>query len=96
MIFPKVQLQTIIVHKVLRLSSSPITDKASFVLLSAMNIQLVVPIESLPAEATLWMAFETTLIYGPRIIVSLTHMRSQLLIRKQLMLMCENLLMPGA
>jgi hypothetical protein len=95
-ILPIVQFQAIIVYIVLRLPSSSIADKASFVFLSAVDVQLVIAIEPLSTEATFRMTFETALVYCSRVIISFPHMFSQLLVREQLMLVSEDLLMPGA
>jgi len=68
------QLQTIIIDIILRLSASPIADKTSLMLLPTMHIQLILPIKSLSAESTFRMALETALIDCSRVVVSLLHM----------------------
>jgi hypothetical protein len=50
MIFLEMLLERIIIEIILRLTSSPITDKASLVSIPAMNIKFVLTIESLIAE----------------------------------------------
>jgi hypothetical protein len=93
-ILPIMPLQTAVVHIILRLTPSPVTYKAALMFLPTMNIQLVIPIESLSTEAALGMAFEATLVNGSWIIVSFPHMFIQLLVRKQFMFMGKDLLMP--
>lgn len=65
--------QTIVVHIILWLPSSPITDEAALMFLPTMNIKLIIPIESLPAEATLRVAFKAALIDGSRVVVPFPH-----------------------
>jgi hypothetical protein len=43
---------------------------AALVLISAMGVKLVVTVEALSTEATLRVSLESTLIYGPGIIVA--------------------------
>jgi len=50
MIFLEMLLERIIIEIILRLATSSITDKASLVSISAMNIKFVLTIESLIAE----------------------------------------------
>jgi hypothetical protein len=50
MIFLEMLLERIIIEIILRLATSSITDKASLVSISAMNIKFVFTIESLIAE----------------------------------------------
>jgi hypothetical protein len=73
MILPVMQRQTVIVNIVLRLTASPIANKAPFMFLPTMNIQLIIPVEPLSAESAFWMAFETTLINSPGIIIAFPH-----------------------
>jgi hypothetical protein len=50
MVFLEMLLERIIIEIILRLTSSSITNKASLVSISAMNIKFVFAIESLVAE----------------------------------------------
>ena len=74
MILSEVLFQTVVVKIVLRLTSSPITDKTPFVFLSAVDIKLVLSIKSLATKSTFWVAFESRLVNCTRIIISLFKM----------------------
>lgn len=94
MVLTEVCFECIVVEVVLWLGSSvhTIADVASFVLLSTVRVQLVVPVESTPTETTLWMTFEPCLIYGSWIVVSKSLVFLQLSLGEQLVLVCEDFL----
>jgi hypothetical protein len=73
MILPVMQRQTVIVNIVLRLTASPIANKAPFMFLPTMNIQLIISVESLSAKSAFWVALETALVDGPGIIITFPH-----------------------
>jgi hypothetical protein len=68
----------------------------SLMVVSAMCVQLIITVETLPAEATLRMPLETTLIDRAGIVVSKLLVLAQILLCKELMLVCKDLLVPGA
>ena len=94
----EVLLKLVIIPIILLLSTcrSTITDVASFVLVSAVCVELIVAIEPLLAEAALRMSLESTLIYSARIVIAKSFMFAQLLVSKELVLVCEDLLVPCA
>src|ERR1700761_3735804 len=71
-LFCKVFLQFLVVEIILWISTSvsSIADVTSFVLLSTVGIEFVIPIEPLFAKAAFGMAFESRLVDSTRIIVS--------------------------
>jgi hypothetical protein len=71
-VLPEVDLQGIVVNVVLRLTPLvlSIAYMASLVLISTMGVELVIPVETLPAEAALGVAFESTLIDCPGVVVA--------------------------
>lgn len=81
MVFAKVYLQGVVIHIILRIASavSSIADMASLVLVPAVCIQLIVAVESLLAKAALWMAPETCLIFGPRVVITESFVFPELL-----------------
>ena len=97
-VFAEMLLKRIVVNEILLIAALPtsITNMASFVLVSAMSIELVIAIKSRPTETTFRMTLEAALIYRTRIVVSKTLMFPQLLRCEQLMLMREDLLVPRA
>jgi hypothetical protein len=56
----EVLFQHLVIQVVLRMAAvvPSITDMTLLVIFPAMCVQLIVPIESLPAKATFWMPFE--------------------------------------
>lgn len=68
---------------------------ASLVLVSAMCVKFVIAVEALSTEAAFGMTFEPTLIHRSRVIVAKFLMLLQLRDREQLMLVGEDLLVPG-
>ena len=98
MVFSEVKFQRIIVYIILLLASKipPIANMALFVLISAMSIQLIIAIESLPAEATLRMALETTLVHGSRVVVAKLFMLPKFGSSEQFMFMREDFLVSCA
>ena len=73
----------------------PITDMAFLMLLSAMYIELIVAIESFFAKSTFGVTFESTLIYGTRIVVSKSFVFPEFTKGEEFVLMCEYLLVSG-
>jgi len=97
MILLKMVLERIVVDVIMRIPAiRSVAEEASLMLLPTMHIKLVIPVEPLPTEAAQWMALETTLVDCSWIIISLRHMLLQLLIRKQVMLVREYLLISRA
>lgn len=98
MIFVEMPLQRVVVLVVLRiLAAGPsIAQMASLVLLSAVRVELVVAIESPPTEAALRMALEPALIDRAGVIVTELLVFPQLILREELMLVREDLLVPRA
>jgi hypothetical protein len=72
MIFLEVQFQRVVVDKVLLLPAfiATIADMAPLVLLPAMYVQLIIPIEPLSTESAFWVSLESTLIDSPWVIVT--------------------------
>lgn len=68
---------------------------ASLVLVSAMRVEFVIAVEALSTEPTFGMTFEPTLVHSSRIIVAEFLMLLQLRDCEQLMLVGEDLLVPG-
>jgi hypothetical protein len=98
MVFPEVIFQVLIVEIVLR-SSPPISAFANMTLLMAISTvhkELIVAIKSLLAECTLGMPFESSLVDSSRIVVAEFFVLLKVLLRKQLMLVGENLFMTRA
>ena len=60
-----------------------------------MYIELIIPVESLSTKSTLGMALETTLIDSTRVVIAELLMFPKLLCRKEFVLMCKDLLVPG-
>lgn len=90
-------LQRIIVHVVMWLSRvSPIAKEASLMLVAAMFVQLVAIVESGAAETAERMAPETRLICRTWLVISMAHVLRELLIRKHVMLVCKDFLVPSA
>lgn len=94
MIFSKVLLQVVVIAEILRLFTAvtlAIADVTTFMLLSAVSIQFVVPIEPVSTESTFWMALETTLVNGSWVVVSEFLMPLELGKCKEFMFVCEDL-----
>ena len=93
MIFLKMTLKGLIIHVVLLLAvvGSAITDMAAFMLLTAMGIQLVVTVKALSTETTLGMPFETALVDGTGLVITVFFVFSQLRVRKEGVFVGENL-----
>lgn len=69
---------------------------ALFMLISAMGVQLIIAVESLPAETTLRMALETALVHGSRVVVAEFFVLAKFGYREQFMFVCEDFLVPCA
>jgi hypothetical protein len=71
---------------------SSVAYVAPLVLLAAVSVQFVVPVEVFSAEATFGVSPKSALVDGARLVISPFLMLSQLLSSKQIMLMSEHLL----
>lgn len=87
-------LQHLVVEIVLHLAARipPVADMTSFVLLSTVLVELIVPIESLATKSTFWMTPKSTLINGSWVVVPEFLMPSKLSKCEKLMLVSEDLL----
>lgn len=94
MVFSEMLFQAVIIDVVLLLppTISPITEVASLMLVSAVNVELIVAIEPLSTKAAFRMTFETALVDSPRIIIAKLFVLFQLGYCEQLMFMSEDLL----
>lgn len=93
----EVLLQLVVVEEVVRLSRvSSIAYEATLVLHAAVLKQLVVVVEALAAETAERVALEARLVGGTRLVVTVAHVPLKLLIREELMLVGEDLLVAGA
>ena len=90
-------LERVVVNIVLLLSSavSTIAEVTSLMLIPAMGVKLIVSIEALSAEATFGVTLEPALVYRPRIIIAELFMPPKFWYREQIVLMCEDLLVPS-
>jgi hypothetical protein len=91
-------LERIVVEVILRLASlvSPVANVTSLMLFSAMSIKLVVSVEVLPTEPTFGVSSKSALVSRAWPIISLVFVSPQLLLCKQLVLMCKDLLVSRA
>jgi hypothetical protein len=97
-VFLEVNLERVIVDKVLLLSAAitPVADVAAFVFVSAMCVQFVISIEALSAETAFWMSLEATLIDRARVVVAKLLMFLQFRVSEQLVFVGEDLLVSRA
>lgn len=98
MVFAEVDLKRVVVKEIL-LSAAGVTTvakMASFVLVAAMCVELIITVEPLPAETTFWMSFETALVYRTWVVVAKLFMLAQFSWRKEFMLVSEDFLIPRA
>ena len=65
-------------------------------LFPTVSVQFVVAVESLPAEAALWMTFEAGLIYGPGVVITKSFMLPKFAKCEQLVFMGEDFLISCA
>lgn len=93
----EVLLQRVVVNKVSRVVSTgmPVAQVAALVSISTVSEQLILAIESLSAKATLRMTLKTTLVDSSWVVVTLPLVFPKLLLGEQLVLVRENLLIPG-
>ena len=98
MLFAKVDLERIIIDVVLLLPSllPPVADVTTLVLVAAVHIELVIPVEPLLAEPTVWMALEPALVDRSGVIVTKLFMFPELLCGKEVMLVREYFFVLGA
>lgn len=94
----EVLLQLVIVEVVLRVSTtiSAITDVTALMFLPAMTVQLIITVKSLATKSTLWMTFETRLIYSSRSVVAILFVPPQVRKCKEFVFMSEDFLVPCA
>jgi hypothetical protein len=71
-----------------------VTDMAAFMLLTTVGIQLVIAIKALPTETTLGMSFETALVDGSGLIITILFVLSQFRVCKESVLMSKDFFVP--
>lgn len=93
MVLAEVHLEGGVVEKVLLGAAcvSAVAEVATLVLISAVSVQFVIPVEPLSTEPALWVAFEATLIHGTRVVVAKLLVLAQFGRREQLVLMRKDL-----
>lgn len=93
----KVLLEFLVIEVVLRIAAAvpSITDMTSLMPLPTMSIEFVVPIKSLFAESTVWMALEARLVDCTWVIITKSLMLAEFCISKQFVFMGEDLLVSG-
>ena len=98
MVLAEMKLQRVVVNIILLLAAlvQSIANVAPLVLVSAMCVQLVIAVESLPTKPALRMAPEAALVDGPRIVVSKLLMLFEFTKSEEFVLMCEDLLISCA
>lgn len=60
-------------------------------LVAAVSVEFIIAVKSLSTETTLRVAFETTLVYCPRVVIAKFLVLLQILRREQLVLMRKDL-----
>lgn len=97
MVFLEVFLESIIVDVVLVLAIArlSVTDVTSLMLVSAVGIQLVVPIEALVTKFTFRVAFESTLVNSAGCIISKFLVLAKLRDSEQFVFVCKDLFIPS-
>lgn len=88
--------QCLIIDVVLLLTvgGTTITDMATLMLISTVGVELIIAVETLAAKATLWVPFETALINGTGLVITILLVPPQLCMSEQSVLVCEDLLVP--
>jgi hypothetical protein len=96
MIFLEVALQSIVVNVILLLAmgSAAVTDMASFMLVTTVGVKLIITIESLPTESTLWVALEAALLDSTGFVITMLLVFPQLSHGKKGVLVSEHFLVP--
>jgi len=95
-VFFEMLLQCVVVHIVMRLPRvSAVADKAPLMLVAAMLIKFVIVVEPLTTESAERVPFESCSSTLP-ILIAISHVLSQLLVRIYLMLVSKDLFVPGA
>jgi len=94
MVLSEVNLESIVVDIVLRLSTTiaAVAQVAALVAVTTMGEEFIVSVEALTTEATLRMALEARLVLGTRDIITVLFVSTQLLRGKQFVFMSEDLL----
>ena len=96
-VFLEMLLQRVVVLEVMWLPGiASVTDEAPLVLIPAMFVKLIAIIETFAAETTERVSLKTCLVDGSGLVVTFSHMFLQLLVCKQLMLVCKDLLVTSA
>lgn len=89
--------QRIVVPIVMRIPGiPPIADKTALVLVPTVLVQLVIVVKALAAEGAQRMAPEAGLMLVAGAVVAVGHVAVKLLVAEQLVLVGEDLLVPGA
>lgn len=97
MVLLEVVLQRIVVQIIMWLSRiSPVAKEAPLVLAPAVLVKFIAVVEALTAKVAKRVSLETGLVHGTRLVVTFAHVLAEFLIREHLMLVCENLFVPGA
>ena len=98
MVFAEVFLERFVVSIVLGLPSSvpPVADVAFLMGFSTVREKLIVAVESLAAEAALWVAFKAALVDRARVVVAELLVLTEFWAGKEFVLMCEDLLISCA
>jgi hypothetical protein len=93
----KMVLKSVVVDKVflLPVTSSAVANVTPFMLVSAVSVELVIPVETYPTKSAFGVAFETALVNCTGVVISKLLMLAQLGHGEQLMLVGENLLVPS-
>lgn len=91
-------LKLLVIEVILRVPPAipSIANVTSFVLFSAMSVELVVSIESLSTKTTFWMTLEARLVYSTWVIVSVSLVLPQLAESEQLVFVGEDFLIACA
>lgn len=94
----EVFLKGIVVDVILLLAipGPAVTDVTAFMSVTTVDIELIVTIEPLAAEATFRMASEASLVNSPRDVISVFLVLSQFCIGKQFVLVREHLFISRA
>jgi hypothetical protein len=98
MILLKMILKGVVINVVLLLPTprTAVAYVASLMTVTTVGVEFVIAVESLAAESTFGMSFETTLIQGTWHIIAVLLVFAQLCHSEKFMLMREDLLVPSA
>jgi hypothetical protein len=92
-VFLKMILESIVVDVVLMLAIArlSVTYVTSLMLVSAVGIQLIVPVEAFMTELAFWVAFETTLVNSTWVIIAELFVLAKLRDSKKFVFVCKDL-----